>query len=453
MKQNKHYSEENLQNLLKNMPKVEDQQTSDELYEKISSRMNAEETPKTPFYKQPWLVTSVSAAAVLIFAIITFSWLMDGTYNTADQNSESANDHTNMERKIEEHKGNADGSAQEGEAGTFSEGESSDEASEEGQPGISSVPENNSSEDRLPDSSDNAEGGANDNSITKQEIGGQMFIDESYVFFDRPHDKFATIALTGVNSSSLIPVTIIAPPNWGSVDEVYNSISRSVHAKDWGVQEYAFKDVTFHLEKDQNTVTANFPEGYQLPQGELEEQNFINALKEMFRPHEIKTINVQRNGERGLTFENMGELEEITIEPLNGRAYLMYKNGEQQPGFLSPVTLEEQTIETAFKVMQEGVSTDYLIPVIPEGVSFTSIEKQDNRLELTFNNGADLGGDPIKVIESILVTAKSFGFTEVKFHNAPKQKYGYGNYQMDKTIPVPDLINPKPFNYPPGTAP
>ncbi|QHE52558.1 hypothetical protein [Pontibacillus sp. HMF3514] len=481
MKQNKNYTEDDLQNLLQNMPEVEDRQTPDELYNNISSRLNSAEPVKTPFYKQPWLVTTVSAAAVLLFIITTMSWLFDGTYDTAENSGESSSDEANLEGFQEESKsstseggdnsadGNSDGSNQD-QADTYEskadEGthQNGDQNNKEANINSIAPSEEEESSDSSSDGAPSNESNHNESSeanITskeegekqKKEIGGHRKLEESYVFANRPHDKFATVAVMGADSNVMIPITIIAPPNWGSVNEVYNSIARSVKADEWGIQEYAFKDVTFNLKKDENLVVANFPKSYSLPEGETKEQNFINALKEMFRPHGIQTIQLQREGNTGLNFSNIGVQKEIQIEELSGRAYMFYQNGENRPGFLAPISIKEKTIANALKLMKKGVPAKYVKPVIPQSVTFKSITAQGDTLQVTLTNDSNFGDKPLAMIEALLMTAKSYGYTEVKFNNAPKQKYGYGAYNLNEAIQVPDLLNPKPFNFPPGTAP
>ncbi len=442
MKQNKNYSEEDLQNLLQNMPEVEDRQTSDELYQKISSRLNSVEPEKNPFYKQPWMIATVSAAAVLIFLITTLSWVFDGTYNTADQGAESTNEDANIQEKQES------SSKSPGEA----EDNSDSGGSTEDQAGISSIAPQEEDESKE-SNSENAQSGdsSEENDAKMSEIGGNRKLEQSYVFLKRPHDQFATVAVIGANSKSVIPVTVIAPPNWGSVNEVYNSISKSVRAKDWGVQEYAFKDVQFNIKKDQNSVIADFPKGYTLPQGKAQEENFLTSLREMFRPHGIETIKLQKNGNEGLSFENLGEKKEVSIQELSNKAYLLYQKEENKPAFLTPVSLDDKNIENALNTMKNGLAEKTIKPVIPKSVSLEFIEKKGKTLQLTFSEDTTFGEQPVAMIEAIFMTAKSFGYTEVKLNNAPNQHYG--RYNLNETVQVPDLLNPQPFNYPPGTGP
>ncbi len=492
------------------MPKVEDNQSADELYEKISSRINTPEPEKVPFYKQPWLVTSFSAAAVLIVLIAAVTWLSNGTYNTAnegdnadsaesssesaevqkDQSEEkqfSSNDSNTESNEDSESKASGNGSSQDN-ASTFNS-DSNDSESKSNTPesehntesndnnaGINSTEENQS--DRNRSSSEPSEGSeegniasqknnkseedsSNEANLTsqdqeenrKKEIGGHHKKELSYVTFERAHNQFATVSLIGKGSNAVVPITIMAPPNWGTVNEVYNSVARSVKAEKWGFQEYAFKDVTFNLQRDQNKVTVNFPKDYNLPQGKKEEQNFVKALQEMFRPHNIDKIILQRNGASGITFKTLGEMKAISIQELSGRAYLMYQNGESKEGFLAPKDLEKQTLENALDVMKQGISSDLIRPVIPNDVKIDQITKRDKTLQLNFSDDTSFGENPVAMLDAILMTAKSFGFKEVKFTNTPKKEYGYGRYQLNNPIPVPDLINPQSFSFPPGTAP
>jgi len=466
VKQNKNYTEDDLQNLLQNMPEVEDRQTPDELYNNISSRLKSAEPDKTPFYKQPWVVSTLSAAAVLLFLITTMSWLFDGTYDTAEDSGESSSEEANMESFQEESESSTseggDSSANGDGASSQDQGKAFDSKADEGAQKNGDVNNKDAninsiapSEEDKSNSTESSEGNitkeAEENK--KKEIGGHHKLEQSYVFASRPHDKFATVAVMGSDSNVIIPITIIAPPNWGSVNEVYNSISRSIRADEWGLQEYAFKDVTFNLKKDQNLVVANFPQNYPLPEGESKEQNLIHALKEMFRPHGIQKIQLQREGNNGLNFSTIGVKKEIQIEALSGRAYMFYQNGENRPGFLIPVSIKEKTIANALNLMKKGVSAKNVKPVIPKSAKFESIKSQGDTLQITLTNDSNLGDKPMAMIEAILLTAKSYGFTEVKFNNAPKQKYGNGVYNLNEAIQVPDLLNPKPFSFPPGTAP
>ncbi|MRG86442.1 hypothetical protein [Salinibacillus xinjiangensis] len=88
------YNDDHLKSLLKEMPKIQDQQDIDELYNQISNRLKSEEnTPKVQEKKKKWRITYLVSAALILIGITISSVMIDEFTN--DNYSTKQNDASN----------------------------------------------------------------------------------------------------------------------------------------------------------------------------------------------------------------------------------------------------------------------------------------------------------------------------------------------------------------------
>ncbi|KGP70875.1 hypothetical protein [Pontibacillus yanchengensis] len=85
MKQDKQYNEEELQNLLKQMPEVQDTQTPEQLYDSISSQLDNNPEPP-PFYKRAWFPTAAISFAILMIVVVGLTMMDNQGSEMADEN-------------------------------------------------------------------------------------------------------------------------------------------------------------------------------------------------------------------------------------------------------------------------------------------------------------------------------------------------------------------------------
>ncbi|MYL32703.1 hypothetical protein GLW05_03740 [Pontibacillus yanchengensis] len=90
MKRDKQYNEEEIQNLLKQMPAVQDRQTAEQLYNSISSQLTHEPKPP-PFYKRTWFPAAAAAFAILMVVVISMAFMFNQGSRMADENKITEN--------------------------------------------------------------------------------------------------------------------------------------------------------------------------------------------------------------------------------------------------------------------------------------------------------------------------------------------------------------------------
>lgn len=79
---------------------------------------------------------------------------------------------------------------------------------------------------------------------------------------------------------------------------------------------------------------------------------------------------------------------------------------------------------------------------IPDDIDFSVESDDESTLHLSYSGPSDIQDlqEITVMIESILMTAKAYGYESVDFENMPIEKVG--NYPFSETIEVPIAVNP-----------
>lgn len=415
------------------MPEVEDRQSSEELYQKISSKIDNKKE-KTPFHQQPWFIPTTSVAAILLLVVTAFSFLFNQSFDSANlgesskMSDESADMQQNSEATMEDKSKQSEGYGNKDGPSTFNK--------DSNKTGI---------REDTAESADEQKREAEIHSIGGERLNGMK------VFYDMDEKPFASLALPTQSGDALVPVTIIAPPEWGSLDKLYNTISYSIKEKEWGVKGYQFENVQFTFNKSEDEVIADFPGNYAFPSDPKEEELMLEALEYMFRPHGVTTIRLSQEGEVGIPLKNAGSISSINMIGEDSFSYSLYQFGEKI-SFLIPVTTSN-SVEEAINEMTSKSELRNTKPLLNENFQIQSISTPKDIVIVEFRSSSAIPNNPSSIIalEAILLTAKSYGYQMVEFKH--KNISQIGNYPFNKPIEVPDAINPQPFSYPPGTEP
>ncbi|UFT97660.1 hypothetical protein KO561_10535 [Radiobacillus kanasensis] len=389
-------TDERLEELLSNMPTVTDKQSKEELYRKLQVNQPRSNTAHKPARK-PWLVPTFASVSLLLLLILIVPSLMtnhDGSYESMNSKSSSSD----------------------------STKESMELAKEESQ-GKMDVAESN--DNALMEQSSNAEP---PQSMLIQEVPEQV--------------SLVHLAAVDPNMQLIIPLTLIDSTN-PEVDEVYYNKMDNYIEEEFGLEEFPFQGITFDLSLDQQQVQLNIPQDYSLPPGGAVQGMFQNVLSAMFEPYGVTKINL--NGKT-----NLGEMGNVpsleVLDTLKNTPYKVYRYQEGTPSFFVPIYYEPHpNLQSALKSMRsEGTNFNLKAP-IPEDISF-EIQADQQQVTITFAHGESIppNQSTLTMLESMLLTAKSFGYETVQFLDLPFEQLG--PYDLTRSIPVPIGVNPKPLH-------
>lgn len=393
------YSEEEIKNLLKRMPSVQDKKSKEEWYQQISSRLELDDKKqrRKNIFKQPWVLPSFAAVAVvLILSIMSPNlFFQNGMNDSAQLMDNSPND--------------------------------------AGSNNMAALPKNDGNNESLP----------SDHMGIMELQNLQSHISP----LDSENTRSIQYVFPSENFLYNVPVTVISNKEQ-TKEEMYQQLQedQSEWLGQWGLQNTFFQDVTFEFDDDAATIHVQIPQSFFTSNGSGIEYLFYKALYQMFGNTEYKKmVFIDENGEVGVDFPHIGDsMEEVTIHQPMNELYYLYKENEDAMGMLVPVESETKDVESAVQSLKNTNDDPLLLSVIPENLEIDRAETlNDEIVTVEFSEGTTLLAvqEHLTMIEAILLTAKSFGYNEVQFANTGIESLA--NYDLTKPISVPtNPINP-----------
>lgn len=389
---------------LKKLPKINDNTDKDVLFERISQRLDKKPSPKVRNRK---LIPILSTAFVIALLLIVIPSLI--------------NTNPTMESKEE-----------------YSTKESFDRSTEIG---IKST-------EPKSDKKMEMEKAATPDTDQKEEIETQNHSDadaeaehvESFVI--QSVDDAQSIVYAAVADNQVqyvIPVSLLVPKD-SDIEAYYNELGTYLHESEWGVQESPFDQITFHVDLENSKVSMKLPENFSPGDGEATYHIFTQLLSVMFSPYGIEKVDLEFENGQGVEFGQMGAIKDLKLDNIKSN-YKVFQASEQSKKFLIPIPQKESTIEEALMDLKNSNEDFNVHQSIPEDINFT-VEEENNQLTIIFSEKLDsLDSEKgVTMIESILMTAKSFGYETVRFNNMLVEQIG--PYDVTNPIHVPEAVNP-----------
>lgn len=137
------------------------------------------------------------------------------------------------------------------------------------------------------------------------------------------------------------------------------------------------------------------------------------------------------------------ELKETTFTNLQEASYMIYQNQ-----YFVPISRDEATpISKAINTLKTAIPESDIRNTIPAEVDFRIDADHPDELLLEYigNEDVEESSFTVTMIESILLTAKSYGYESVLFQAMPIDEVGM--YQFFKAIDVPIGVNPIYLQY------
>jgi hypothetical protein len=389
------WSDKQLEELLQHLPEVKDRQDPDELFRKISSRIENEQVHQSN--KKTWLLPSVAAvAAVFLFLLIgpTFMNLSGGSNESA--NEESA-------------------------VGT----ESMDQATK--QENSSRVQDNNSLTIAGTEESTTLEMAAPviDNILRTKTDG----------------DTLITIGVPEAIGQNIVPISMLSAEPGKSQLELLEKALSTMSTEEYGLDPSPLKGLTFKEAEGEQAVIITFPTDF-VVNGSTNELSYYVGIQETFRWMGFTEAILRKEDGGQVELGGFGPVD-IPLSTTMNKGYYVYKSETGQT-YLVPSPKQDTTFLEALNSMK--IAQFNLEASIPTNVTIENVNELDkDSVTITFSNDYLVNQDEIShqlMIKAILLTAREFGFIDVTFVNTPEQ---VGDIQLMKNG------EPKPVDVP--TAP
>lgn len=395
----KKISDEQLEELLRQMPKLNDHRDPHDIYQNISKRLEKRS-------RKTWIIPSfATAAAALLIAILSFN-LFDG-------------------EKINH---SADKSMQE-EAATEQE--------------ISLRKEDSVAEDKASQDS-----GKQENSTEMNDITFQATEEPTTAIYDEDMGAMQvfTLAIPDSEGQNMIPVSYLLEPATGAEKLAQiEDVMANIDEEQMGMDNYYPLQADLSIDEAINTLNVDVAADHKYQYGSTSPVNFEIAIQQLLTSLQLdQAIFTTNKAEEGINLGNNFLTSLTKSEEVNLAYYLLYLN--EKP-YLVPSNESYSTIQEALNAMKTNVEThDLIAPLLVDQIDSVTPDEANKILTITLNKDIQIEETPktVQSIEAILLTAKSFGYEKVKFTNAPIKQVG--RFQLLEEINVPIAANKQSIN-------
>lgn len=403
--------DERLIEQLKQLPKVKDRQNKALLFEQIDQKMKGVKVMKKR-NRFKWVVPSIATIAI---AALAFIMIQSGLFNQ-EQATELSMDLAGRSSELTEHDTS-------GEVTTLDQDESieSGEVEEE-------IEQHNKAE----------------------EFSEEVLLGNRLVYYNDEHDfPIYNMAVTDQQVQYFIPISLVdtaTTPDIDYPDDVYNRISSMIDADKFGVKHFPFDDVEFIFSDDRQEITMAVADDYQFPEGGALAGLFPTMISFMFANYPATELNLETAARDSIDLGQIGTMETLELEPVENLAFKIYQY-EDKERLLIPISQTIAgdsffTIDEALMEMQYDQPEFDITASIPVNLEWIDPANEET-LIIGFESNPKLSNnrETKEMIEAILMTAKSFGFTQVEF-DLGTDLTEVSQFNLTEPIPVPDGVNP-----------
>lgn len=394
-------SEKKLEELLKELPKIEDHRHPHDIYQNISLQLNKRK-------RKTWIVPTIaSAAAVMLFAILipnVMNW-NETAHDTLNEKSSASEESMQIPEVVEEQADLAE--EQEESLRIFSEPSHKEDINIARSIEAESEPYT---------------------AVYEADVENQYAF--TYIFPD----------LAIQNS---VPITVLIPKEEGKTTFTqYVETMSSLNEAEWNVSEYYPLNADLIYDEKTNVLNIDVPVDHSYSYGSASVLPFRSAISYTAKQLGVEKVTLSTAGTPGILFEHEGIVNELTIEATDGHAYyLYYPNELVEKPYIVPYNESFEQIETALEAMKNNdhYDTHLLQPSIPSDFVIEKVEvSNEELLTIYLADEAVITNSPamIHTIEAILLTAKDFRFKKVKIENANIAEVGKFKFNEEWAVPV-----------------
>lgn len=252
-----------------------------------------------------------------------------------------------------------------------------------------------------------------------------------------------TYAIPDQQVMNIVPISILVPKGeTKSKFEMFKDNMVHLSEEKWGLNNYY--PLVAELIEERNEIHVNVPSDHPYENGSASEETFQNVLTNKHDSLESEKIVLFTEGKPGIEFGNKGLMKTFPVTNVTHSVYYMfYVNGDHESPLLVPMESNISSINDAFTAMKSDVPTQQLNASIPAWFGFSIRNDSNETLIVELQDDIEFENDQavINTIEAMLLTAKDFGFSGIKFENAPVNELG--KFQFNQEIQVPYAPNKK----------
>ncbi|NHM29082.1 hypothetical protein [Neobacillus terrae] len=404
------WSDKQLEDLLRQMPKIKDHRHPHEIFQSLSVKKE-----KHNRRTRTWIMPGFAAAAAAILILI----LSPGLFQFG-----GSSDKTEMEDMSS--------------AGSMKTANSGDRAT-----ALKTEPKKDSNYEAA-----SKDAAGSDVTHGKMDTGKKVSVlnalsEVTALYDDKAAEgRVLTYWIPDKQAMSLVPVTTVVPPdtskNW--IDLINENMS-ALDEDEWGLTDYYPLKAKLSFNEKENTLNVDVPANHPYAEGSENETSFVNVLLRLAESNSnVKKIKYTTDGQpnSGIMLGNYGDKQEDEIVPGKNRAFLKHEPEGKGTIFLVPTADSYKTIREAILAMEKDLPTSNLKASLPAKLISEKVSIKGKTLLVKFAPGATMSDEPsvIQSYEALLLTAKDFGLEKVKILNPPIDKLGPFDLTVENKVPV-----------------
>ncbi|KON69928.1 hypothetical protein AKG34_15040 [Peribacillus butanolivorans] len=251
-----------------------------------------------------------------------------------------------------------------------------------------------------------------------------------------------TMGVPDNQQNFVIPISIVVNryDESDTLNQLVNQMS-DINEEQYGLSDYFPLDIEITQGTEMNTAHIELHEDSQLLDEDI---LFLHTMEETLSYLNIEKMTFATDGKQGARFAHAGFLKEADIPQQKNRTFLLYQNDESSPKFLVPSNIDYQDFEEALQAGKEEPDIEGISSAIPDDLIWEKISSDGDlvTIQLAEQVVIENSEDSLQALEAILFIAKEFGFNRVKFENAPIEKVGNLNLTEDIVVPkAPNQVN------------
>lgn len=381
-------SRERIEHSLKQMPRVQDKRSKNEIYHNIQDRLDSKKRHRT---HRRWPAPVFTSAAVLLLAIL----IVPGIWWTSNQTASPSQE----ENTEDENEAGDSASTERQETENTAENDTDSTEAEESEPAESGIEEESPPEIREEPEQNGEEPGGYVAALTQEEGRGSV--------------NAVTIPFESVQGSVIVPLTFVAETN---LKELLNFITDEVDGNEFGLGPAMTEKVSWEDGENGSLEAAVSSGTTAVEAGRIE-----RGIEELVRYLGEEGIEVSN-----IPAESSGNEEEIDLQDIDeNRGYYLYDVNDASylvtgEGAGVSTTNENGSLlsfeETLVK-MNEGPEISEVRAPIPGSLTVGNVEDEDESVTITLAGSLEDTSMEVQqaMIDAVGLAAADFGYESIKF--------------------------------------
>ncbi|WP_433742918.1 hypothetical protein [Falsibacillus pallidus] len=241
-----------------------------------------------------------------------------------------------------------------------------------------------------------------------------------------------------------VPLTILADKDkYSSWLEAFKATAEKIPEQDWGFDDFYPLQGELSYDEQKKKMVVKLEENNPYTKaGSAEVYTYLRTFQYDFESLDVKDLKIVNKSGKPIKIDGFDQ--KYNLNPNRFKTgYYSYTlpNGDS---YLVPGEVYMPNAEKAFEMMKESPS-GLLQSIIPQGIDYSVGEKSSEIEIVKFSSKMNLNsGDQaanLKMIEGMLLTARQFGYKYIQFENITPEKWE--GYDFSKFVETPISPNKK----------